>query len=66
MTEPEAWLAFVEGCQAWAEHLGDVERIKFQTPRGYVYVAIMRETKRQGRFDEVNEDGDIVGRDKAA
>jgi hypothetical protein len=66
MTEPEAWQAFVSGAMAWAEHLGHVERIKFQTPEGYVYVSISRATNKPRAFDEIDQDGDVIGREKAA
>lgn len=60
MTEPEAWLAFVEGARAWSEHLDQLERIKFQTPNGYVYVTLSRDTNKPAFFDEVNETGDVI------
>lgn len=60
MTEPEAWLAFVAGARAWADHLDQLDKIKFQTPAGPVYVSISRGTNSPGSFDEVNNAGDVV------
>lgn len=60
MTEPEAWLAFVAGARAWADHLDTWDKIKFQTPHGTVYVSISRGTNSPNSFDEVNEAGDVV------
>lgn len=68
MTEPEAWLAFVAGARAWAEHAAGDDKIKFQTPSGYVYVSVTREVTKRAKlsFSEIDEAGDIVGRDRAA
>ena len=67
MTELEAWLAFVAGARAWAEHLEQWDKIKFATPHGPVYVSITRGTNSPGSFDEVNEAGDVIapGRKRA-
>ena len=48
-----AWQALVAAAHAWAEHLDQWDKFKFQTDHGPVYVSIGRAAECPDSFDEL-------------
>lgn len=56
-TDPStvAWLAFVAAAKAFAHHLDQFEKIKFETSHGMVYVSISRADPYPDSFSEISD-----------
>lgn len=51
--EDDAWTTFINAAKAWANHLDQWNKVKFQTDDGTVYVTIGREDPHPDTFEEV-------------
>jgi hypothetical protein len=48
-----AWSAFISAAKAYAEHLDQWDKVKFQTKHGTVYLTIGRRDPYPDSFEEV-------------
>lgn len=52
---PQAWITLVAAAKAWARHLDQWDKFKFQTESGPVYVSIRREDQYPDSFEDVSD-----------